>query len=688
MSVLPGWTERLNKVAADKPPKAGYNLPKAPAYYAGRTTFVDSVEAAEGMTDYARQRPLSHIGFDTEFRYDSPGVEMGRGQVARDPRAVRPLLLSLALAEPTGPRGGTLATFVVDLRRLDVLPAVAELLRLPTCFVAHFAQAELICLFRLGLLEPRILWDTWVHEKALHLGRGHKKYRAARDADDAGLARAAEEAEAETEFSYALVSTCQRYGIEYPLAGEKERLQKSFLEHADGSPFTGEQVEYAAADAIAAARLYPAQVPEAVRTGILSHLQVVEMPWVATNARMVWRGVRIDQQLCRRAAEACDGHLTRLSTKLAEYGVPNVRSHPQLTKFFERLNLLDLFKRDGKVSFDKDLLADFADRHPAIPLIRAARRVHDLRKEQVLTDELVGADGRVHPDHRHLGTHTGRQTCRWPNLLGLGRVFRPLVVPDPGRGLGELDWSQIEVGIAAAVYGDAALVRMFNTGDVYSAMAQDFYRDRLTEADRALPGGKFKKAHPNLRNRMKTCTLGLIYGLTAHGLGQYLAVTPAEAAVVQARFLEMFPALQRELAMAGAVGGRRGYAVTASGLRRHRARGGAVTTWERNWMSNHPVQGSAAVVFKAAGNRLDRLYRRHDAWLVLPMHDAFVFEVPLESLDEVARLTERVMCETVQEWFPELAPRVEVNVERPECWNKDGHADSVERWMTDPTYTF
>lgn len=688
MNVLPGWAERLNAVVVDKPSNAAYSLPKATAYYTGRTTFVDTAEAAARMVEYARQRPLSHIGFDTEFRYDAPGVDMGRGQVAHDPRTLCPLLLSLALAEPNESGGGTVAAFVMDLRRSEVLPAVAELLRLPVCFTAHFAQAEFLCLFRVGLHEPRIVWDTWACEKVRYLGRGHKKYKVARNADDADLARAAEDAEAETEFSYSLVSTCQRYGVAYPLAGDKERLQRSFLEHPADAPFSAEQIEYAAADAVAAARLYPAQVPAAVQAGLLYHLQAVEMPWVATNARMIWRGVRIDQTLCRRAFDACDDHLTRLSAQLAEYGVPNVRSHQQLSRFFEKLGLLDLFKRDGKVSFDKDLLADFSDRHPAIPLIRAARRVYDLRKEQILTGELIGADGRVHPDHRQLGTHTGRQTCRWPNLLGLGKVFRPFVVPDPGRGLGELDWSQIEVGIAAAVYGDAALVRMFNTGDVYSAMAQDFYRDQLTEADRALPGHTFKKTHSKLRNRMKTCTLGLIYGLTAHGLAQYLAVTPAEAAVVQERLLDLFPALRRELATAGAIGGRRGYALTASGLRRYRARGGAITNWERNWMTNHPVQGTAAVVFKAAGNRLDRLYRRYDAWLVLPMHDAFVFEAPLDSLGEVAGLTERVMCETVQEWFPELEPRVDVNIARPECWNKDGHADSVERWMTDPTYSF
>lgn len=105
-------------------------------------------------------------------------------------------------------------------------------------------------------------------------------------------------------------------------------------------------------------------------------------------------------------------------------------------------------------------------------------------------------------------------------------------------------------------------------------------------------------------------------------------------------------------------------------------------------MLNHPVQGSAAVVFKVAGNRLDRLYPRHGAKLIVPMHDAYVFEAPIDQLQDVADLTARVMCDAVEEAFPQLRPRVEVNVSHPECWNKDGHADSLERWIEDPTYTF
>src|SRR5262249_55086360 len=134
-------------------------------------------------------------------------------------------------------------------------------------------------------------------------------------------------------------------------------------------------------------------------------------------------------------------------------------------------------------------------------------------------------------------------------------------------------------------------------------------------------------------------------------------------------------------------GALRGYVETSTGLRRHRAsRTGRLSAWERNWMTNHPVQGTAAVVFKEAGNRLDKLYRQDDAWLLIPLHDAYLFEAPLEVLSEVAKLTGRVLSEAVQERFPMLRPRAEVNIKCPGCWNKDGHADSVEHWMVDPLF--
>ena len=265
MEPLPGWAERLAEAASQpaSAPERRLVLPKAATYYAGRTTLVATAGDAEALAQLAAQRPLSHIGFDTEFKYDAAGVIIDADHTWYDPHSVHPLLLSLALAEPVADGDFLLSNFVVDLRRAESLAPLRDLLCLPVPFVGHFAHAELLCLLRLDLPEPRILWDSWVCEKALYLGRHHKKYQLGPGADEAAEALAREQSEAGERWRLSLAQTCLRHGFAHPFAGDKERLARSFLGHPDGAAFTPEQIGYAAADAEAAARLYPPQVAAA-----------------------------------------------------------------------------------------------------------------------------------------------------------------------------------------------------------------------------------------------------------------------------------------------------------------------------------------------------------------------------------------------------------------------------------------
>ena len=383
------------------------------------------------MLDFALQRPLSHIGFDTEFRYDRPGVVIDKRNTAYDPRSIRPLLLSLAMAEPFDDGQGRLYSFVIDLRKPELLPGLREFFRIPVTFSGHFAKVELFCLWRLGLPEPNILWDTFIFEKALHLGRYHHKYKLSKVADEFEQIQAKEEAKEKEVFGFSLVATCQRYGVAYRMETEKERLQQSFLVHSDEARFSEEQIDYAAEDAIAAGQLYPLQVQKAVQNGLLRHCETVEMAWVITNARIEWAGVRVDEKKRDEAIARISVHQERLEKHLAsEYGIQNSRSHKQLTEFFQSRGLLHKFLKGGKVSFDKKILKKNAGLHPAIAFLRAARRASDLLADKLLSPDFVGEDGRVRAEHRQLGTDTGRQTSRWPNFLGLDRVLRPLVIPE------------------------------------------------------------------------------------------------------------------------------------------------------------------------------------------------------------------------------------------------------------------
>ena len=683
MKVLPIWEERLQKVEPEPIIKRiDYGLKKSSRYYAVRTNFVDTLDGAQAMLDFALQRPFSHIGFDTEYRYDRPGVIIRKRNTKYDPISIRPLLLSLAMAEPYDGGEGRLSNFVIDLRISKLLLVLKELFQLPVCFTGHNAKVELFCLWKLGLPEPNILWDTFIFERTLSLGRNHPKYKLRRVTDEIAQIRVKENAKEMEAFSLSLVATCQRYGVAHRMETEKQRLQKSFLVHSEVDQFLEEQIEYSAEDSITAAQLYPLQVEKAVQNGLLHHCENLEMPWVTTNARIEWAGVRIDEMKRDEAIVRIGAHKERLEEYLAaEYGILNSRSHKQLSEFFRGCGLLHEFLKNKKVSFDKKILKQNAALHPAIALLRAARRASDLLADKFLSSEFVSEDGRVRAQHRQLGADTGRQTSRWPNLLGLDGVLRPLVIPQEGFGICEVDLRQVEVGVAAAMYGDDELVRMFNSGDVYSAMAQNFFLEKLSEEDLVLGGKEFKRKHKDLRDQMKTGTLGMMYGITPVSLSKKLGTTKEKAAAFQKRFMAMFPHLQEGLMLAAQQGAIRGYACTISGLKRYRGKKGAASRWERNWLVNHPVQGSAAVAFKAAGNRLDKLYPQYDARIIVPLHDAFIFEAPLDELKTVAELTSRVMCDTLQEYFPVLRPQVEVNISRPDCWNKDGAVNELSRWI-------
>lgn len=688
LAIHPALRQRLEEARRREPARSAPRrfVPLDARSSASGLSRVDDAEGLGRLAVLASQLPLLCVGLDFEYRHGRPGVFLkrvnGEDRHWHDPRSVEPLLLALTLVEQIDRGPVALHRFVIDVRPGNDVSPLKALLRLPVPFAAHFWRADLPCLWRLGLPEPGRVWDTWVAERAAHLGLGHWRYGAQGAGAEQGAAR--DRAEQEAALRFDLLSVCNRRGVRHSFAGDKARLRLSFLEHGPGQPFTREQLEYASADAEAAAQLYLPQVEAAATAGCLDHLVQVEMPWAVTNARMVWNGVRVDPGRCRAVTDACARHGRALRERLASEGLGNPHSRKQVEGFFRREGLAHLFAQGGGYSFDDEALEAAEGRHPAVALVRAARKVMRLQSDKSLTGELVGADGRLHPDHRQLGAESGRNSMRDPNVGGLGRALRPVVVPDEGCLLGEADLSQIEVGIAAAVYGDRALVGMFNGSDVYTTMARRFYAGSLPATAVALTDKEFKRRHGDRRDRMKLFTLATIYNITPHGLALRLNIAEAQAEAERGRFLGMFPALAEALEEASACGATQGYAYTCHGLRRRRAREGPPSPWEVNWLRNTPVQGSAAAVFKAAGNRLDRRYQHYGARLVLPLHDAFVFEAPRRHFGAVAKLTAEVLRGAVQERFPELDPQVEINADSPSCWNKDGKDRSLALWLIRP----
>ena len=319
--------------------------------------------------------------------------------------------------------------FVVDLRVADLLPAVQEVLDLPVAFAAHHARSELFVLWTLGLREPRLLWDTMLAEKALMLGRSPWRRKSREAVTDEDAIRFREAADAAEQTSLSLHSVASKYGIAVPHSPAKAALQSSFLTKPIDEPLTDDEVAYCAGDAQLTAEIRGPQRAACDRAGILETLDRVVMPWNITVAEVQWHGVLYDRDKCRSLLDGSARVRERLGAELAHLGVSNPNSATQLAGLLEAAGLGRHFPKTetGRLSTRDTVLEGREHLHPAIPLVRRWRKVRQLASDPAVLGLITGADGRVHAEFNALGADSGRTQTRRPNLLGIGRIFRPLI---------------------------------------------------------------------------------------------------------------------------------------------------------------------------------------------------------------------------------------------------------------------
>jgi DNA polymerase I-like protein with 3'-5' exonuclease and polymerase domains len=433
------------------------------------------------MVQAAYENPIVCIGVDSEFKFlnDQP-VVLPNGDEWRDIRSILPFCIAFVMIS-----GDQLLQFVVDLRSAELLSFVQEVLDLPVPFVAHHARSELFVFWTLGLPEPRTFWDTMLAEMALMLGRSPWRWKSREAKTDEESASLKEMADAEEKSSLSLYSVATRYGIKNPHNLTKSALQSSFLTKPIDEALTEDQIEYNAGDARLTALIRGPQRAACDRAGILETLDRVVMPWNVTVAEMQWDGVLYDRDKCRSLLDGSARVRERLGAELVQLGVSNPNSAAQLAGLLEAAGLGRHFPKTetGRLSTRDSVLEGREHLHPAIPLVRRWRKVRQLASDPAVLGLITGADGRVHAEFNALGADSGRTQARRPNLLGIGRIFRPLVRALAGCGIGEVDLSQIEVGIAAGLFRDPTLIADFNAGDVYAAMAQRIFAAQIPPDD-------------------------------------------------------------------------------------------------------------------------------------------------------------------------------------------------------------
>ncbi len=273
---------------------------------------------------------------------------------------------------------------------------------------------------------------------------------------------------------------------------------------------------------------------------------------------------------------------------------------------------------DGRLLLDDDTFKDMSRLYPVVAPLRELR--HAL-SELRLNELSVGSDARNRLLLSAFAARTGRnQPSNSRYIFGPSVWIRNLIKPGPGRAVAYIDWSQQEIGIAAALSGDKALQEAYSSGDCYLTFAKQAG---------AVPATATKESHAVERERFKACVLAVQYRMGSRSLAQRMGQPEIVAQQLLRLHRRTYPTFWRwsQAAVDHAV--LYGWLPTVFGWRVH-----VGPEVNPRSLANFPMQANGAEMLRLACCWLTEA----GIEVCAPVHDALLIEADSDRIDaEVAK---------------------------------------------------
>ena len=414
--------------------------------------------------------------------------------------------------------------------------------------------------------------------------------------------------------------------------------------------------EYAAEDADITLQLHECLYPQIQAQPTLLHVFTnIDMPLVPILSQVERKGALVDGRMLKQhSAELADRLKELVELAWEQAGETfNLDSPKQLqTIFYEKLGLPVLKKTPGgKPSTAEAVLVDLARDFELPATLLSYRGLAKLKS--TYTDKLpldINAEtGRIHTSYHQAVAATGRLSSSDPNLQNIpirnaeGRRIRQAFLPPAGYKIMAADYSQIELRIMAHLSGDQGLTKAF-------AEDQDIHRATASEVFDVAP----EAVSDDQRRSAKAINFGLIYGMSAFGLGKQLSISRTLAQDYIDRYFSRYPGVLRYMEETKALAAEQGFVETVFGRRLYLPEINAKAVPRRQAAErtaiNAPMQGTAADIIKLAMISVQDWLANADldARMIMQVHDELVFEVSEGDLQQLTDEVVQRMCAAVE----------------------------------------
>lgn len=379
----------------------------------------------------------------------------------------------------------------------------------------------------------------------------------------------------------------------------------------------------------------------------------IELPLISVISKMQERGIVVDLSHLDKLSKEYHIGLEILEKKIYKHAGEefNINSPKQLgVILFDKMEFSVKNQKKtgtGQKSTRESELEKMKELHPIISDILSYRELKKLLSTYIDNiPDMVGNDGRLHARFLQSGTTTGRMSSQNPNLQNIpirterGKNIRSAFVASDGYELVALDYSQIELRVAAFLSGDEKLIDIFKSGgDIHAAVASEMF------------GVSPECVDMEMRRRAKVINFGILYGMGVNALRQSLGTTREEAQQFYNDYFKNFSGVAHYLEQVKADATRLGYTQTHFGRRRHfeglRSKLPFIRAQAERMAINAPIQGTQADIIKIAMALIDEYIVQHklenDVHLLLQVHDELVYEIRKDKVKETATEIKKIM---------------------------------------------
>ena len=458
--------------------------------------------------------------------------------------------------------------------------------------------------------------------------------------------------------SYVLDSTATRHNLD-DMANHYLNLKTTTFEEVAGKgvkQLTFNKVnldvasDYAAEDADITLQMYDTIGEHLKKQKTLQKvLKDIELPLIPVLSDMEQKGTVIDSNILNLQSKNLGQRINGLEEQAFSMAGKefNLSSPKQLQEIlFDEMNIPVIEKTPGgQPSTAESVLQELAKQYELPQVILEHRTLSKLKSTYTdrLPEQISEKTGRVHSTFHQAVTTTGRLSSSDPNLQNIpikteeGRMIREAFVAPKGFDLISIDYSQIELRIMAHLSKDEGLITAFENGeDIHSATAKEV----------------FGSADDQDRRSAKAINFGLIYGMSAFGLGKALGVTRPEAADYIASYFGKYPGVKIYMDEMKAKAKDQGYVETAFGRRLYLPgiHSGRTRMAAERAAINAPMQGTAADIMKLAMINMHDYIKGtgKDIHLILQVHDEVIVECPEKDTKTTLNALEQIMTDVTK----------------------------------------